>query len=67
VANKGREIMKKRWIGLVLCLAFGQAQAASFDCGKAGTKVETLACDDARLSNWAEKPLERTTNGRLAA
>jgi len=48
--NKGREIMKKRWIGLLACLAFGQTQAASFDCAKAGTKVEKLICADQKLS-----------------
>ena len=26
--------MKKRWISLLLCLAIGPLQAASFDCGK---------------------------------
>ncbi len=39
-----------QWMGLVLCLAIGQVQAASFDCGKAGTKVERLICADAQLS-----------------
>lgn len=42
--------MKKRWIGLLACLVFGQAQAASFDCAKANTKVEKLICADESLS-----------------
>ncbi|MDP2832527.1 MAG: lysozyme inhibitor LprI family protein [Pseudomonadota bacterium] len=42
--------MKKRWIGLLAWLVLGQAQAASFDCGKAGTKVEKLICADQQLS-----------------
>ncbi|MDP2832525.1 MAG: lysozyme inhibitor LprI family protein [Pseudomonadota bacterium] len=46
--------MKKRWMGLVLCLTFGQVQAASFDCGKAGTKVEKLICADDELSKLDE-------------
>ena len=37
-------------ICLVLCLAIGQVKAASFDCGKAGTKVEKLICANTRLS-----------------
>ena len=42
--------MKTRWIGLIACLVFGPAQAASFDCHKAQTEVEKLICTDAELS-----------------
>lgn len=38
--------------GLVLAAT---AQAASFDCGKAGTKVEKLICADAELSKLDEE------------
>ncbi|HIJ90692.1 MAG: hypothetical protein OEV89_07980 [Desulfobulbaceae bacterium] len=39
------------WIVAVWCLFFGaQAQAASFDCAKASTKVEKLICADETLS-----------------
>jgi uncharacterized protein len=31
------------------------AQAASFDCGKAGTKVEKIVCSDADLSKLDEE------------
>ncbi len=55
----------KRGMGLVLCLVIGQLQAASFDCGKAGTKVEKLICADAELSKLDEKLLE--TTGRPSA
>ena len=52
--NKGREIMKKRWVGVLLALALGQVVhqpwAASFDCGKASTKVDKLICADPALS-----------------
>lgn len=37
---------------LVLCFT---AQAASFDCGKAGTKLEKLICGDAELSKLDEE------------
>lgn len=38
-------------IGLLSCLATAQpAQAASFDCAKATTKIEKLICADAELS-----------------
>jgi len=47
--------MMKRWIGLLACLAMGQVQAASFDCGKAGTKVEKLICVDQELSKLDEE------------
>ncbi len=53
-----------------MCLAFGQVQAASFDCGKAGTQVEKLICADAQLSkldSLALEPFDTTTNGSLAA
>lgn len=46
--------MKKRWMGLMVGLVVGQAQAASFDCGKASTKVEKLICTDAELSRLDE-------------
>jgi uncharacterized protein YecT (DUF1311 family) len=46
--------MKKRWMGLVLCLVIGQVQAASFDCAKAGTKVEKLICANDELSKLDE-------------
>ncbi len=46
--------MRKRWIGLLACLVIGQTQAASFDCGKAGTKVEKLICADQELSKLDE-------------
>lgn len=46
--------MMKRWIGLLVCLAFGQVQAASFDCAKAGTKVEKLICANKELSKLDE-------------
>jgi hypothetical protein len=36
--------MNNRLIGLVVCLAIGQVQAASFDCGKASTLA--LLLDD---------------------
>lgn len=40
------------WIVAVWCLLFGaQAQAASFDCGKATTEVEKLICAD----EWASR------------
>lgn len=43
------------WIVAVWCLFFGaQAQAASFDCAKASTKVEKLICGDAELSKLNE-------------
>lgn len=42
--------MKQRWMGLIACLIFSQTQAASFDCAKAGTKVEKLICADWELS-----------------
>ncbi len=42
-------------LGLV-CLALApSAQAASFDCAKAGTKVEKLICADAELSKLDEE------------
>jgi len=41
-------------MGLLACLVIGQAQAASFDCGKAGTKVEKLICANADLSKLDE-------------
>ncbi len=47
--------MKKRWMGLVVCLAIGQVQAASFDCGKASMKVEKLICADEKLSRLDEQ------------
>ncbi|MDD5391308.1 MAG: hypothetical protein PHD37_18375 [Gallionellaceae bacterium] len=59
--------MNKRWMGLVVCLAVGQVQAASFDCAKAGTKVEKRICNNARLSKLDEALFEITTNGRPAA
>jgi len=65
--NKGREIMKKRWMGLLACLVMSQVQAASFDCVKAGTKVEKLICGDAQHSKLDEALFEITTHGRLAA
>lgn len=37
-------------MGLIACLIFSQTQAASFDCAKAGTKVEKLICTDQQLS-----------------
>jgi uncharacterized protein len=46
--------MKKRWMGLVLCLVIGQVQAASFDCAEASTKVEKLICADETLSKLDE-------------
>lgn len=46
--------MKKRWMGLLACLAMGQVQAASFDCEKVGTKVEKLICANADLSKLDE-------------
>lgn len=46
--------MKKRWMGWLLCLVAVPVQAASFDCGKAGTKVEKLVCADAELSKLDE-------------
>lgn len=42
--------MKKRWMGLVLCLVISQVQSASFDCAKASAKVEKLICADAELT-----------------
>lgn len=42
--------MKKSWMGWVLCLVISQVQAASFDCAKAGTKVEKQVCSDQHLS-----------------
>lgn len=47
--------MKKQWIGLLACLALGQAQAASFDCAKACTKVEKMICANADLSKLDEQ------------
>ena len=47
--------MKKPWISLLMCLAIGPLQAASFDCGKAGTKVEKVICADAELSKLDEE------------
>lgn len=44
----------KQWMGLFVCLAFGQVRAASFDCAKAGTKTEKLICADAELSKLDE-------------
>ncbi len=46
--------MKKRWMGLLACLVAGQVQAASFDCAKAGTKLEKLICADKELSKLDE-------------
>lgn len=42
--------MNKQWVCLLAFLAIGHAQAASFDCAKAGTKVEKLVCANAELS-----------------
>jgi hypothetical protein len=42
------------FIGLVLILIATPAAAASFDCAKARTKVETLICKDAQLSRQDE-------------
>ncbi len=42
--------MKKRWISVLMYLAIGQVQAASFDCAKAGTTVEKLICGNSELS-----------------
>lgn len=50
--------MKKQWAGLALCLVTGHAQAASFDCSKAGTKVEKLICADESLSERDEQMAE---------
>ena len=36
--------------GLLLIAVAGPASAASFDCGKARTKVEKLICADPQLS-----------------
>ena len=53
-----RHIKRKDWIAAAL---FGfsaialSAQAASFDCSKAQTKVEHLICGDAELSKLDEK------------
>lgn len=47
--------MKKWWMGLVMCLTIGQAQAASFDCGKARTQVEKLICANPQLSKLDEE------------
>lgn len=47
--------MMKRWMGLLACLAIGQVQAASFDCGKVGTKVEKLICATEELSRLDEE------------
>ncbi|MDP2787404.1 MAG: hypothetical protein Q8O79_04945 [Pseudomonadota bacterium] len=41
--------MKKRW------MVRGQAQAASFDCAKASTKVEKLICAAAEPSKRDER------------
>lgn len=40
--------------GLVLTLVAAPASAASFDCAKARTKVETLICKDTQLSRQDE-------------
>ncbi|NRF70284.1 DUF1311 domain-containing protein [Aquincola sp. S2] len=39
---------------LLLLLFLGSAQAASFDCAKAGTQVERLICTNAELSDLDE-------------
>ncbi|MDP3702637.1 MAG: hypothetical protein Q8R72_17190 [Hylemonella sp.] len=39
-----------RSAALVFCFLSGPAQAASFDCARASTKVEKLICSDAELS-----------------
>lgn len=61
--------MMKRWMGLVACLVIGQVQAASFDCSKAGTKVEKLICADESLSERDEQMAEayRTSLKQAAA
>ncbi len=52
--------MKYRWIGLLLGLSLGQVDAASFDCTKAGTKVEKLICCDApKHSVYLDKAMPR--------
>lgn len=43
----------------VLALAAGVAEAASFDCTKASTRVETLICADAQLSRLDSELAER--------
>lgn len=44
------------WIVAVWCLFFGApAQAASFDCAKATTKIEKLICADVELSRLDEE------------
>jgi uncharacterized protein YecT (DUF1311 family) len=55
--------MKKWWIGLLTCLVAGQAQAASFDCAKASTKVEKLICADAGLSKLDEELAQAYRDG----
>jgi len=42
--------MKQVWICTALLLVANTACAASFDCDKAGTKVEKMICADAELS-----------------
>ena len=55
--------MKKQWMGLLACLAIDQVQAASFDCAKAGTKVERLIFANQELSKPDEALFEVTTKG----
>lgn len=42
--------MKTPWMGLIICLVFGQAQAASFDCAQAKSEVEKLICTTEAVS-----------------
>ncbi len=47
------------WVVVVWCLVFGAlAQAASFDCEKAKTKIEKLICNNEELSKLDEELAE---------
>lgn len=47
------------WIVVGWLVLGGMAQAASFDCGKARTKVEKLICDNAEISKLDDELAER--------
>jgi uncharacterized protein len=48
--SKGAGMKRVAWIVVGWLVLGGAAQAASFDCAKAGTKVEHLICDSPELS-----------------
>lgn len=61
------------WVAAALALAPAAAQAASFDCKKAATKVEKLICADPELSRLDERMADayaaalQSWDGRIAA